>query len=205
MLKPYRDGGPAVNAWDIGGLKTAVLIDGTLNQPGDKDSGWSIEIAFPWEVLKECAHKQTPPRDGDQWRVNFSRVEWRTDIEDGRYVKKTDTATGRALSEDNWVWSPQGLVAMHYPEMWGLVQFSERTAGDGEWVEFESESKENYMQYGRYTEDITRLGISPDMKPDGYRWPPEIHITPNQFEASLEYTKDKHKLHIDQSGHVWQD
>ena len=219
LLKPYRDGGPAVNAWDIQGLKTAVYIDGTLNQPGDKDSGWSIEIAFPWEVLKECAHQPTPPADGDQWRVNFSRVEWRTDIEDGRYIKKTDPATGTALSEDNWVWSPQGLIAMHYPEMWGLVQFSERTAG-GDWVEFESRPEENaaqplwriyyaqrthFMQYGRYTQDIDRLGITDEMKPDGYLWPPEIHTTPNQFEASIEFSKDKNKLHIDQAGHVWKD
>jgi hypothetical protein len=27
------------------------------------------------------------------------------------------------LPEDNWVWSPQGLIAMHYPEMWGFVHF----------------------------------------------------------------------------------
>ena len=25
--------------------------------------------------------------------------------------------------EDNWVWSPQGLVDMHVPERWGVVQF----------------------------------------------------------------------------------
>jgi hypothetical protein len=26
--------------------------------------------------------------------------------------------------EDNWVWSPQGVVDMHRPERWGFVQFS---------------------------------------------------------------------------------
>jgi hypothetical protein len=26
-------------------------------------------------------------------------------------------------NEDNWVWSPQGLINMHVPEMWGRVRF----------------------------------------------------------------------------------
>ncbi len=123
LLKPYRDGAPAVDAWDIQGLQTGVAIHGTLNDPGDRDEGWSIEIAFPWDVLEECAHRPVPPDDGDLWRVNFSRVEWRKDVIGDAYVKAKDPATGRAFPEHNWVWSPQGLIAMHYPEMWGYVEF----------------------------------------------------------------------------------
>ena len=33
LPRPYRDGGPALNAWEIPGLKTGVSIDGTLNDP----------------------------------------------------------------------------------------------------------------------------------------------------------------------------
>ncbi len=132
LLRPYRDGGPAVNAWDVAGLRAAVRLDGTLNDPSDRDAGWSVELAFPWAVLAECAGRPAPPRDGDLWRVNFSRVQWRLDVVDGAYAKRRDPATGRDLPEDNWVWSPQGLVAMHYPEMWGLVQFSTLPAGAGE-------------------------------------------------------------------------
>ena len=123
LLKPYRDGAPAVDAWDIQGLQTGVAIHGTLNDPHDRDEGWSIEIAFPWDVLEECAHRPVPPGDGDLWRVNFSRVEWRKDVVGDGYVKAKDPATGRAFPEHNWVWSPQGLIAMHYPEMWGYVEF----------------------------------------------------------------------------------
>jgi hypothetical protein len=125
LIRPYRDGGPAVNAWDIHGLRTAVSIDGTLNDPGDTDGGWSIEIALPWTVLAECAHRDAPPRSGDAWRVNFSRVEWRVDVAGDAYVKAVDPGTGRPFPEDNWVWSPQGLVNMHYPEMWGIVTFAD--------------------------------------------------------------------------------
>jgi hypothetical protein len=115
--KPYRHGGKASNAWEIPGLKTAVHINGTLNDPADKDHGWSVEVAFPWKVLAEHAHKPAPPRKGDEWRVNFSRVQWQLRVVGGKYEKVPDT------KEDNWVWSPQGLINMHVPEKWGRVRF----------------------------------------------------------------------------------
>jgi hypothetical protein len=117
LNKPYRHGGKARNDWEIPGLLTAVHVDGTLNDPADRDRGWSVEIAFPWKALAEYAHRPTPPRPGDEWRVNFSRVQWRHRIVDGRYQKVPDT------KEDNWVWSPQGAVNMHIPEKWGRVRF----------------------------------------------------------------------------------
>lgn len=115
--KPYRHGGKAQNSWEIPGLRTSVHMDGTLNKPGDKDRGWTVEIAFPWKVLAEYAHKPSPPHNGDEWRVNFSRVEWQVEVVDGKYRKVPNT------KEDNWVWSPQGLVNMHVPEQWGRVRF----------------------------------------------------------------------------------
>jgi len=124
LPKPYRDGGEADNSWEIPGLKTAVYVDGTLNDPRDVDRGWSVEIALPWDVLGKLSDMPAPPHDGDQWRVNFSRVEWKVNTEGGKYVKVPDTP------EDNWVWSPQGVVNMHWPERWGYVQFS--TAAPGE-------------------------------------------------------------------------
>jgi hypothetical protein len=122
LKKPYRDGGPPVDAWNIQGLKSAVHVDGTLNNPADTDRGWSVEIAMPWSALREYAHRATPPEEGDQWRINFSRVEWDREAVDGQYRK----VKGRP--EHNWVWSPQGIIDMHRPEFWGYVQFT-RTSG----------------------------------------------------------------------------
>ena len=59
-----------------------------------------------------------PPRAGDTWRVNFSRVEWEDRIVSGRYEKVPNTP------EDNWVWSLQGEVNMHLPKRWGYVRFA---------------------------------------------------------------------------------
>ncbi len=123
LVTPYRDGGPPINGWDIRGLQTAVHIDGTLNDPRADNRSWSVEVAMPWTILRECAEGQRPPRAGDYWRVNFSRVQWQVDVENGAYRKRLDPSTGRPYPEDNWVWSPQGVINMHYPEMWGFVRF----------------------------------------------------------------------------------
>lgn len=41
LPKAYRDGGKADNGWEIPGLRTAVWVDGTLNNPRDADRGWT--------------------------------------------------------------------------------------------------------------------------------------------------------------------
>ncbi len=115
--KPYRHGGKARNEWEIPGLKTAVHISGTLNDPSNEDRGWSVEIAIPWKALAEYARRSSPPKEGDEWRVNFSRVEWRHEVVGKKYEKL------KGLREDNWVWSPQGAINMHIPERWGFVKF----------------------------------------------------------------------------------
>jgi transglutaminase-like putative cysteine protease/predicted esterase len=122
--KPYMDQGKPNNAWDIPGLKTAVHVNGTLNNPADTDQGWSVEIAFPWKVLAEHARHSGPPAEGEQWRIDFSRVEWQITSNGGAYKKVP------ATPEDNWVWSPPGVVDMHRPEMWGLLQFTRRPASE---------------------------------------------------------------------------
>ena len=66
-----------------------------------------------------------------QWKVNFSRVHWETEVVNGEYVK-TDRP------EYNWVWSPQGLIYMHMPDLWGLVQFSDKTIEAGKSCESDS-------------------------------------------------------------------
>jgi hypothetical protein len=123
LPKPYRDGGKAQNSWDIVGLKTAVQVQGTLNDARKLDQGWTVELALPWQALGEFAHQAAPPANGDQWRVNFSRVEWQHELVDGKYRKVPNT------KEDNWVWSPQGVVDMHRPEKWGYVRFSTLKVG----------------------------------------------------------------------------
>jgi hypothetical protein len=75
LKKPYRDKGRAEDAWDIPGLKTAVHVDGTINNPRDVDKGWSVEIAIPWEITRALNDKSgKPPRDGDQAHQLLARA-----------------------------------------------------------------------------------------------------------------------------------
>lgn len=121
LTKPYRNGPRIIDNWDIKGLKTAVKINGTLNDPSDVDQGWTVEIAMPWSALLEAV-SGTIPVDR-YWRINFSRVNWDYELIDGKYARKRD-GQGKYLPEYNWVWSPQGVINMHEPEHWGFVYFS---------------------------------------------------------------------------------
>jgi hypothetical protein len=184
LAKPYRDGGPADHAWDVAGLKAAVKIDGTLNDPRDTDRGWSVELAFPWRAFDRHGGTRCPPRDGDHWRLNFSRVQWDHEVIDGRYRK----IEGRP--EHNWVWSPQGVIDMHRPEMWGFLQFSSITAGRGtapfvpdpvlpvhDWLQSVYQAQRSFHQSsGKWAEQLADLGDLPSC--------------PTIREATIEMTTD---------------
>jgi hypothetical protein len=110
MNKPYRDHGWPDKSLELAGMKTAVHIDGTLNDASDTDRGWDIEIAIPFASLKSISNVDRP-RAGDQWRVNFARAE---------YLEP---------EKPEWsVWSAQGRVDMHLPERFGYVHFKNEPA-----------------------------------------------------------------------------
>lgn len=114
---PYRDNGSADNTFNMPGLRSAVKIDGKLNDPLTKSKGWSVTVAIPWKDIAAQSGQPSGPREGDRWRINFSRVEWDLEVVDGKFRK----IEGRP--EHNWVWSPQWVVNMHWPEMWGYLEF----------------------------------------------------------------------------------
>ncbi|GGH09254.1 hypothetical protein GCM10007352_14610 [Mucilaginibacter phyllosphaerae] len=128
MPKPYRDRGDALISWDTPGMQSAVQLQGTLNNPADKDTGWTVEFKIPFSSVK-MGFAAGAPKEGDLWRVNFSRVEWDTAIKNGKYVKLKDAA-GKKLPERNWVWSAPGIINMHAPERWGYLQFTKSTTAD---------------------------------------------------------------------------
>ncbi len=217
IVKPYRDGeNVALNGWDIAGLKTAVNINGTINNPNDEDKYWTVEVAYPWKALAEMTEMKSPPLERDQWRVNFSRVEWDTEIIDGTYKKKINPQTGKSLPENNWVWSPQGIINMHSPETWGYIQFTDKLVGT-EKVEFNLNIDEYakwalrkiyYAEHdyklnnGNFTNEFEKLKIKNLDIHSSYIWPPKIKITSTQFEAILKSKDGKSNYIIYQDGLV---
>jgi hypothetical protein len=172
MPKPYRNNSGAMFAYNTPGMKTAVSIQGTLNNPNDKDKGWTVEMFIPFMAVT-MGNVAKVPSDGEFWRINFSRVEWDVEVKEGKYVKLKG-ANGRNLPEHNWVWSPQGVINMHYPERWGYLFFSKPEAGKAP-VEYkipysETQKKhlwlvyylqKEYFQKNRtYAKELKELGIA---------------------------------------------
>jgi len=105
--------------WDMPGLKTAVHIDGTINNSTDVDKGWTIEIAVPWsglEILARADGRSLPPKSGDVWRIDFSR-----------FNTYKDKAPGTKDS-GGWAWSSHGVWDSHVPECFPFIEFD--AAGD---------------------------------------------------------------------------
>lgn len=214
LLKmPYKDGGPALNEWEIPGLKTAVHVNGTLNNSSDTDKGWTLEIAFPWKALASHAHRATPPLEGDQWRVDFSRVEWQINIVDGKYQKVPGT------KEDNWIWSPPGIVDMHRPEKWGFVQFTRKTAAEVKFVpditlparnaiqEIYYAQKDYQGKNKKWAASLGDLKLSADLA-QGLVQPPVLRTTGTGYEvvAQVKAADGSVKnVHIRQDSKVWVD
>ena len=212
LPKPYKDDGKAMNSWEIPGLKSAVHVDGTLNDARDTDRGWSVELAFPWRVLGEQARGPAPPRDRDQWRVNFSRVQWPVNVVSGKYEKP------KGAREDNWVWSPQHVVDLHRPETWGYVQFSTALAGpaptftpDASWPARQWLHQAYYAQRdfrkanGRWATTFGELGVL--IAHDGPLTSPDLKVSGSQFEVSvgLKGASSPERWAIRQDSFIWRD
>jgi len=99
--------------WDFPGLRVAVRVDGTLNDPTDEDRGWTVEIALPWAGMAAfMGGRSLPPRPGDVWRMDFSRF-------------NTHKASPPAADSGGWAWSPHGVWDSHVPEVFPYIHFSD--------------------------------------------------------------------------------
>lgn len=99
--------------WDFPGLRSAVAVDGTLNDNRDRDRGWSVELAFPWSGMTVLAGdgRSLPPAAGDTWRISFSR------FNQYREAPPAEDSSG-------WSLSPHGVWDSHIPELFPCVHFS---------------------------------------------------------------------------------
>jgi hypothetical protein len=212
LTKPYKDGGKAIDAWEIDGLRTAVHVDGTINDARDTDRGWTIEIAWPWRGLKQIASCRVPPQDGDRWRINFSRVQLTREFRDNRYHKSPGTG------EENWVWSPQGAVNMHLPERWGELVFSTEPPGT---VAFQPDpsgparralhriynAQATYRRkHGRWARSLGELGLE-DLGVSSLGRP-RLETTSTRWEASVELRTSAGQVerwHIESDARLWKE
>ena len=98
--------------WDFQAVRSAVHIDGTLNDATDVDRGWTVEVAVPWKelaMLDLTKPRDLPPKPGDLWRIDFSR-----------FNQKKDPANPE--DSGGWALSPHGVWDSHIPEVFPYVQ-----------------------------------------------------------------------------------
>ncbi len=214
LTRPYRDNPQVLNNWEFAGMKSAVYVDGTLNNPKDTDKSWSVEVFIPWTSVFQMDRGKEKPEIGEQIRVNFSRVEWTTDVKDGKYVKVPIQGEDK-IREYNWVWAPTGVINIHMPEYWGYVQISDKIAGEGETPFVKHPSEETkwilrnlyYRQnefaatFGHYADNINDLKAN-ELCPQEIANQLEIHTTPSMYEISLP-APDGTVWKIRQDGLVW--
>jgi hypothetical protein len=199
LTKPYRDGGLAFSNWEFMGMESAVHLDGTINNPNDTDTSWSVEIFLPWPSVYQLKPGKNKPEAGEQIRANFSRAEWEENKEGSHF----------------WAWAPSNAKNIHFPEFWGFIQLSGKTAGTGEddfnkypdegtkWILRNLYYRQNqyYKAFGEYATSLA------DLKPTevcSERLAARLTLsnTPSMYEITLP-SPDRRVWRIRQDGLVW--
>jgi hypothetical protein len=91
---------------DLPEYKSAVTVQGTVNEPGDTDTGWTAEIMIPFKSLMMPANRPGPAV-GDSWRVQIA------------------FQTGTDKGHRYHVWAPSYNVWHHHcVDHWGRVIMS---------------------------------------------------------------------------------
>ncbi|WP_299578924.1 carbohydrate-binding family 9-like protein [uncultured Sunxiuqinia sp.] len=200
MPRPYRDGARPLVIYNAPGFESAIAIDGTLNDASDRDKKWTVEMKIPFSDLRSGVESEVPEQ-GEHWRINFSRVQWKTDVVDGRYVRRKNPDTGRPLPEYNWVWSAPGIISMHAPERYGIVQFSTQPVGTTT-DDFQPEKHEQLRQYawliyyrqknyqrehGRYADNLQQLDLNDRFTLDGNE-PAKLELEASKWQFTVRLT-----------------
>lgn len=99
--------------YDMQGLKTAVRVEGRINDNSVVDKGWTAEISIPWKSLGWLANgRSLPPEHGDIWRIFL-----------GRFQKIT--ASGQEVQpHPAWSMNKHGVYDTHIPECFSKIHFS---------------------------------------------------------------------------------
>jgi hypothetical protein len=103
--------------WDFPGLKTAVHVDGHINDDAEPDRGWTAELVFPWSGMTHLANgRSLPPQNGDLWGIFLARYE--------------KLEIGGNNIHAGWAWNRIGSNDNHYPERFTHIRFSTTPVGE---------------------------------------------------------------------------
>ena len=107
------------------------------------------------------------------------------------------------------MWSPQGIVNMHYPELWGYLHFSdgptEFTIPADEMLKWELRrlyyrQRNYYERHGRFSADFEELRGN-----DSWTIEPRIETTRSLFQATVDSTDGRSTISIREDGYIWEE
>lgn len=90
--------------FDLLGIRTNVRINGTLNERGDKDESWTVEIAVPFKDLS--TENTLEVNTQTEIKINFFRSD-----------------ENRGMKPASYAWSPTG-GRFHKPSVFGKLKFN---------------------------------------------------------------------------------
>lgn len=91
-----------------------MFIDGTVKDDTDRDRGWTVGLAFPWtgvEQLAKADDRAFPPKEGDVWRMDFSRF-------------NSCKEAPPAKDSGGWFWTRHCVWVSHIPECFACIKFT---------------------------------------------------------------------------------
>jgi hypothetical protein len=213
MNKTYRDKGKRLDGWMPIGGQSAVGLTGTMNNPSDKDTEWTIEMALP---LKSFTIATKTPSEGTFWRFDVQRTDYDMAVKNGVYSKAVDAA-GKDLPQQNTAWSPPGMTDIPFPERWGYILFTQTVAGNkaaGFILPYTEQQrrylwqvyylqKEWFKKNGRYAATLKELGVpEKDILIDGKNNSLTQEGTSKQFMVSIKDSSGQRSISIDQDGQI---
>lgn len=105
-------------SYNITGLSTATMIDGTLNNSADVDNGYTVEIKIPLTSLTSLTGgNYTTVQEGTMWNGNLFKINY-------------NTGAGTHAGTDYLSWSQYGSFGFHQPSKFGTFTFGGLTVGN---------------------------------------------------------------------------
>ncbi|KAB2660970.1 MAG: hypothetical protein DVB31_13075 [Verrucomicrobia bacterium] len=114
-------------SYNLAQLLIAGHVDGTPNNAGDRDTGFTGEMRVPFSDIYQGVAGGHPVH-GTQLRLNLNRVDWNTPPVKG--------GAGAAGSDTYHAWSPVpgNGISFHRPDKFGTVTFSTNPLPAPAWV-----------------------------------------------------------------------
>ena len=120
------------------------------------------------------------------------------------------------MPENNWVWSPQGVIDMHHPEHWGFLQLSGKLVGTGEeafqlkqqekikWVlrQLYYRQRKYHHQHQHYAGSLQQLQLR-QLECEGKVLQYDILASAAQYEIAIQGPNSPVRWHINQFGRTW--